>query len=116
MRLGSTSSCGQSISINDGGIPKTFDCSKNNDYLPTLLYTSLSYFIRINISDNHGSAAGYYFLLLEGKNLLGKYIVPSQKKSNEHTDLSNTTFLYCDTIHGLITDIVLALPFCCMVD
>ena len=94
MRLGSTSSCGQSISINDGGIPKTFDCSKNNDYLPTLLYTSLSYFIRINISDNHGSAAGYYFLLLEGKNLLGKYIVPSQKKSNEHTDLSNTVIIF----------------------
>ena len=59
--------CQQYIEIDDGGTVTTIDCSSNNDFLPTLLYTSTSHFIRISIVDNMGSAGGYYFVSVEGK-------------------------------------------------
>jgi hypothetical protein len=43
-----------------------FDCSHNNDYLPTVLLTSTSHFVQIKIEDNLGVEGGYYFILLEG--------------------------------------------------
>ncbi|VDI61481.1 Hypothetical predicted protein [Mytilus galloprovincialis] len=67
LRLGTTTSCDQSITITDGSTVMVFDCSDNNDYLPTTLYTSTSHFIQIQVVDNlWWSIDGYYFILLEG--------------------------------------------------
>lgn len=66
LRLGSSTSCDQSITITDDSTVIVFDCNDNNEYLPTTLYVSTSHFIQIQIADNLGSADGYYFILLEG--------------------------------------------------
>ncbi|XP_052087005.1 uncharacterized protein LOC127724162 [Mytilus californianus] len=66
LRLGSSTVCNQSITITDGDTVMAFDCNDNNDYLPTTLYVSTSHFIQIQITNNLGSADGYYFILLEG--------------------------------------------------
>ncbi|CAC5417161.1 unnamed protein product [Mytilus coruscus] len=66
LRLGTSTSCGQSITITDGSTVTIFDCSDNNDYLPTTLYISTSHFIQIQIVDNLLLIDGYYFILLEG--------------------------------------------------
>ena len=66
LRLGTNTTCGQSISIVDGASRHVFDCSHNNDYLPTVLLTSTSHFVQIKIEDNLGVEGGYYFILLEG--------------------------------------------------
>ncbi|CAC5417162.1 unnamed protein product [Mytilus coruscus] len=66
LRLGSSTTCDQSITITDGDTVLAFDCNDNNEYLPTTLYVSMSHFIQIQIADNLGSADGYYFILLEG--------------------------------------------------
>ncbi|XP_052086989.1 uncharacterized protein LOC127724158 [Mytilus californianus] len=66
LRFRSSTTCNQSITITDGNTSTMFDCSDNNDNLPTTLYDSMSHFIQIQIADNLGSADGYFFLLLEG--------------------------------------------------
>ena len=66
LRLGTSTTCGQSISVVDGASTHVFDCSHNNDYLPTVLLTSTSHFVQIKIEDNLGVEGGYYFILLEG--------------------------------------------------
>ena len=65
LRLGTSTTCGQSISIVDGASTHVFDCSHNNDYLPTVLFISTSHFIHLQIEDNLGVEGGYYFILLE---------------------------------------------------
>ncbi|CAG2237556.1 unnamed protein product [Mytilus edulis] len=40
LRLGSSTSCDQSITITDGSTVIVFDCNDNNDYLPVTLYVS----------------------------------------------------------------------------
>ncbi|XP_063404403.1 location of vulva defective 1-like [Mytilus trossulus] len=66
LRLGTSTTCKQHITITDGSTVIIFDCNDNNDYLPTPLYVSTSHFIQIQIVDNLGLANGYYFLLLQG--------------------------------------------------
>ena len=71
LRLGTSTTCGQSISIVDDASTHVIDCSNNNDYLPTVLFTSISHFIQIE--DNLGEDGGYYFILLEGTFPTGYY-------------------------------------------
>ncbi|XP_052087008.1 mucin-17-like [Mytilus californianus] len=66
LRLGTSTACDQSITITDDSTVMVFDCSDNNDYLPTTLYISTSHFIQIQIVDNLWMIDGYYFILLEG--------------------------------------------------
>jgi hypothetical protein len=66
LRLGTSTTCGQSISVVDGGSTHVFDCSHNNDYLPTVLFISTTHVIQIQVEDNLGEEGGYYFILLEG--------------------------------------------------
>lgn len=74
LRLGTSTSCDQSIIITDGSTVIWFDCHDNNDYLPITLYVSTSHFIHIQIDDNLGLADGYYFLLLQGNLLIGSIL------------------------------------------
>ncbi|CAG2245262.1 unnamed protein product [Mytilus edulis] len=66
LRLGTSTTCDQSIMVTDGSTVMVIDCSDNNNYLPTTLYISTAHFIQIQIVDNLGFADGYYYLLLEG--------------------------------------------------
>ncbi|KAK3097185.1 hypothetical protein FSP39_007222 [Pinctada imbricata] len=63
--------CKQAIVIEDGGSTVSFDCSSNNDYLPTVLYTSTSHFIEISINNELGTTGGYYFISVQGTNPSG---------------------------------------------
>ena len=75
LRLGTSTTCGPNIYIIDGASTHVFNCSNNNDYLPTVLLTSTSHFIRIKIEDNLDVEGGYYFILLEGNLTIIHYTI-----------------------------------------